>query len=160
MNNYIKSYISTLILFLIFFHSAIAKNNVKIATIGAVAPEFEKGTSPQKMVNNMIKFWKEQLEQVIPDHPDLIVLPEACDRPRGLDIKSQFTYFDIRKNQVQNYLSSVARANNCYIAFGTKRQTEDGSWRNSCIILDRSGKINGIYNKNFPTVGEMETGIK
>ena len=40
-----------------------------------------------------------------------------------------------------------------------KREEKDGSWRNSCIVLDREGKTAGIYDKNFPTIGEMESGI-
>ncbi len=149
-----------LFLFISFPFQTDAKNHVKIATIGAVTPQFEQGTSPQKMVDGMIEFWKRELAQVLPDQPDLIVLPEACDRPRGLETKQQFEYFDVRKNQVQDYFISVAKANNCYIAFGTKHKINDGSWRNSCIIIDRNGKINGIYNKNFPTIGEMEADIK
>jgi predicted amidohydrolase len=108
----------------------------------------------------MIGFWQDQLQQVLPDKPDLIVLPEACDRPRGLNMEEQIKYFEVRKNQVLNYFRSVAKKNQCYIAFGTKRQIEDGSWRNSCIILNREGEIEGIYNKNFPTIGELEAGIK
>jgi len=157
-----KKLIILISLFLIisFSFQADAKNHVKIATIGAAAPQFESGTSPQIMVDGMIKFWKRELAQVLPDQPDLIVLPEACDRPRGMAIKEQFEYFDVRKNQVQEYFASVAMANKCYVAFGTKRKVTDGSWRNSCIIIDRNGEIAGIFNKNFPTIGEMEAGIK
>ncbi len=152
--------IFSLLLVVAFPEKAGAKKLVKIATIGAAPPGFTKGTSPQKMVDGMLGFWKRELAQVLPDKPDLIVLPEACDRPRGLTLKEQFEYFEVRKNQVQDYFIAEAKANGCYIAFGTKRQVDDGSWRNSCIIIDRAGEICGIYNKNFPTVGEMEAGIK
>ncbi len=139
---------------------ASAARYVKIATIGARAPHFDVPASPQEMVDGMIEFWKTQLNQVLPDKPDLILLPEACDRPSGLDTKMQFEYFKVRKNQVADYLRKVAKENHCYIAFGTKRQVEDGSWRNSLIIIDRNGGTAGIYDKNFPTIGEMEAGIK
>jgi predicted amidohydrolase len=158
MKNFIS--ILSITLFISFTYPANAKNYVKIATIGAAAPQFEKGMAPQELVDNMIDFWENQLNQVLPDEPDLIVLPEACDRPRGLNIEEQFKYFEVRKNQVLDYFRSAAKDNQCYIAFGTKRQIEDGSWRNSCIILNRAGEIAGIYNKNFPTIGEMEAGIK
>ncbi len=148
------------ILFVVATNCVMAKNNVKIATIGAVNPQFAKETPPQEMVDGMINFWKNQLAQVLPDQPDLIVLPEACDRPKGLDQKSQFAYFAVRKNQVQDYFSAVAKANHCYIAFGTKRQVSDGSWRNSLVIIGRNGSVAGIYDKNFPTIGEMQAGIK
>ncbi len=139
---------------------AIAARYVKIATIGARAPQFDVPTSPQEMVDGMIEFWKNQLKQVLPDQPDLILLPEACDRPRGLDIKTQFEYFKVRKDQMKDFFRKVSKENHCYIAYGTKRQVEDGSWRNSLIIIGRDGQIAGIYEKNFPTIGEMEAGIK
>ena len=40
------------------------------------------------------------------------------------------------------------------------REENEGVLRNSCVILDRNGEIAGIYDKNFPTIGEMEKGIK
>ena len=152
--------ILSIVLFLLPTRQANAKRDVKIATIGATAPQFAQSTPLQTMVDGMIKFWKKELVQVLPDHPDLIVLPEACDRPKGLDMKTQLAYFAVRKNQMQDYLSSVAKANSCYIVYGTKWEVEDGSLRNSLFILDRKGEISGIYNKNFPTIGEMQAGIR
>jgi predicted amidohydrolase len=34
---------------------------------------------------------------VLPDKPDLIVLPEACDRPAGMSMEIQFRYFKAGK---------------------------------------------------------------
>lgn len=147
------------VLFLIPNH-VLGSNYVKIATIGAPSPHLDLDQEPQELVEQMIEFWGDELAPVLPDKPDLIVLPEACDRPAGMNTELQFRYFKARGDQLLEYLSSVAKENKCYIAFGTKHQVEDGSWRNSCIMLDREGKINGIYNKNFPTIGEMKAGIK
>lgn len=133
---------------------AMAERNVTVATIGNVPPSFQS-ENKQEMVNHVISFWEKELKQVYPDKPDLIVLPEFCDfSGEGEE------YLKVRKNQVLDYLSSAAKANHCYIAFGTKREDKDGLWRNSCVIIDRNGEIAGIYNKNFPTIGEMESGIK
>ncbi|MBK8881819.1 MAG: carbon-nitrogen hydrolase family protein [Bacteroidales bacterium] len=133
---------------------AMAERNVTVATIGNVPPSFQS-ENKQEMVNHVITFWEKELKQVYPDKPDLIVLPEFCDfSGEGEE------YLKVRKNQVLDYLSSAAKANHCYIAFGTKREDKDGLWRNSCVIIDRNGEIAGIYNKNFPTIGEMESGIK
>ena len=54
----------------------------------------------------------------------------------------------------------MAKANHCYLVFGTKWQQDDGTWRNSTICLDRNGVLSGIYHKNFPTIDEIENGIK
>ncbi len=153
-----KFILSIVLLFSITCQSH-AKKHVKIATIGAASPHLNLNQEPQELVNQMIEFWQNELNRVLPDKPDLIVLPEACDRPAGMTQETQFRYFVVRGNQLMHYFRSVAKENHCYIAFGMKRQMEDGSWRNSCILLDREGNTTGIYNKNYPTIGEMDYGI-
>ena len=131
-----------------------ASNRVKIVTIGGGLIEAGSERDYQKLVNRVIDNWKGEFSKVMIHKPDLIVLTEACERPRGLNIKEQFDYYRVRKNQIQDYFASVAKENSCYIAFGMKHEL-DGVWWNSCIILDRQGKVAGMYHKNFPTVGEM-----
>lgn len=152
--------ILSLVLMIFMISSANAKDNVKIATIGAIPHNLDVNQSPQKIVEDVIQFWSKQLDQVLPDQPDLIVLPEACDRPRGLGPEQVIEYYLVRKEQVLNYFRSVASENKCYVAFGTKHQLKNGSWRNSCFLLDREGNTAGVYNKNFPTIGEMKADIK
>ena len=135
------------------------KDFVKIATIGPQPLVVDAKTSPQRVVDKMIAFWSEQFSRVLPDRPDLIVVPEACDRPRGLDRKRLEEYYHVRKNQVRDYFAGVAADNTCYIVYSAIREMPDGSWRNSSIMLDRKGEIAGIYNKNHPTIGEMKNGI-
>lgn len=138
---------------------AMAARYVKIAVIGDI-PRISKNQDPQKMVAQVIAYWEKQFKQVLPSHPDLIVLTEACDRPAGLSREEQRAYFQLRKDQVRDYFSTVAKQNNCYIAFGTKRFDENGVFWNSTCVLDRAGNLAGIYNKNFPTISELESGIK
>ncbi len=149
------------ILLIVRYNDAQASNKVTIATIGGGGGLVKAGDNrePQKLVDQIIVYWQGQFDKVLPGHPDLILLTEACDRPGGLTTKEQFNYYKIRKDQVLDYFATVARANHCYIAFGMKRE-EKGTWWNSCVLLDREGKIAGIYNKNFPTTDEMDQGIK
>ena len=159
-----RCYCINILVILLFIGSTATKagNRITIATIGVfggTASEAEK-LQPQKSVDRMIAFWKGEIKMVLPSNPDLIVLTEACDRPQGLDEEQQFNYYRTRKNQVLDYFSSVAKANHCYLAFGMKREEEKGNWLNSCYLLDRNGKIAGIYNKSFPTIYEIEAGIK
>jgi hypothetical protein len=134
--------------------NSFAERYVTVATIGN-APAGFKSDNKQDLVDHVIAFWGKELKQVLPDKPDLIVLPEYCD----LSDEGE-EYLRVRKNQVIDYFSSVAKKNNCYIAFGMKREEKEGLWRNSCVVIDRKGGITGIYNKNFPTIMEMESGIK
>ncbi len=152
------------IILIAFFMSASAvtkaKKYVKIATIGAVSPNLDLNQPAQKLVEQMIEFWKNELAVVLPDQPDLIVLPEVCTRPTGMDAKTSKNYFEARGNQLTKYFASVAKENHCYIAFGAMRFDDNNYWRNSGILLDREGETVGIYDKNFPTIGAMERGTK
>ena len=146
--------VSASAIFILSTGIALAERHVTVATIGNVPSEL-KSENKQEIVNHVIAFWKKELKQVLPDKPDLIVLPEFCDLSgEGED------YLRVRKNQVLDYFSSVAKSNHCYIAFGMQREEKEGLWRNSCVVIDRNGGIAGIYNKNFPTIREMESGIK
>ena len=104
-----------------------AVKHVKVAVIGD-SPRIPKDQEPQKLVEEVIKFWKAQLNQVLAARPDLIVLPEVCDRPGGMSKEEEFNYYRVRKDQVKEYFASVARENNCYIAFGAKREDAHGNW--------------------------------
>ena len=147
-------FISAFAILILSSDIVVAERVVTVATIGNVPSEL-KSENKQEIVNHVIAFWEKELKQVLPDKPDLIVLPEFCDLSgEGED------YLRVRKNQVLDYFSSVAKDNHCYIAFGMKREEREGLWRNSCVVIDRNGGIAGIYNKNFPTIGEMESGIK
>lgn len=141
--------------------NAEASRFVKIATIGGRPSfSFNKSKGSQHSVDQMIAFWKNRINQVLPDQPDLILLPELCDIPAGLQPGEWREYLRVRNTRVTDQFSLIAKTNQCYIAFGTLLVDEEGNLRNSGVLLDRKGKIAGIYNKNFPTIGEIEDGIK
>ena len=145
--------------FLIQPASAGKKGFVTIATLGPSPITVSANTDPQQVVNKVIAYWKHHFSRVLPDKPDLIVVPEACDRPRGISPDKQKEYYRVRKNQVRDYFAQVARDNNCYIVYSAKRAAADGTWRNSSVLIDRKGEVVGIYNKNHPTIGENDGGI-
>ncbi len=132
------------------------KQIVKIAVIGHRAFDVDANTDPQQIVNRMIAFWKGRFSRVLPDNPDLIVVPEACDRPRGLPRDRQFAYYKVRGNQVRDFFAKTAREHSTYIVYSAVREMDDGTWRNSSCMIDRTGTIIGIYNKNHPTIGEID----
>ncbi|MCF7973118.1 MAG: carbon-nitrogen hydrolase family protein [Phycisphaerae bacterium] len=138
-----------------------AKNRgfVTIATLGPSPVTVSSNSEPQQVVNRVIEHWKSQFARVLPDKPDLIVVPEACDRPQGLSVEGLAQYFLTRKNQVRDYFAQVARENHCYVVYSAKRAVADGTWRNSSVMIDREGKVIGVYNKNHPTIGENDGGI-
>lgn len=135
------------------------KGYLKIATIGSGPATVAADTEPQKVVDKMIAHWRKKFAQVLPDQPDLIVVPEACDRPSSFSLEKQRQYYRVRKDQVQKFFAQVAKENNCYIVYSAHREMPDGTRRNSSVLIDRKGNIAGVYNKNHPTIGEMENGI-
>ena len=135
------------------------KSYVKIATIGSAPAPVDANTEPQKAVDKMISHWRGRLAQVLPDKPDLIVVPEACDRPSEFAAEKLQQYYKVRKDRIQKFFAQVARENNCYIVYSAYRETADGTLRNSSILIDRRGNVAGIYNKNHPTIEEIEKGV-
>jgi predicted amidohydrolase len=131
---------------------------VKIATIGCQPLKVAADTAPQKIVEEMIGHWRREFAQVLPDRPDLIVVPEACDRPSGISAEKLLEYYRVRKNQIRDFFAQTARENNCYVVYTAYRLMPDGTKRNSGVLIDRKGHIVGIYNKNHPTIGEIEGG--
>jgi hypothetical protein len=134
------------------------KGYITIATIGPKPISVAADTEPQKIVDKMIAHWKSRFAQVLPDSPDLIVVPEACDRPSGLSAEKLLEYYKVRKDQVQQLFARTARENNCYMVYSAYRIMPDGSQRNSSVLIDRKSNVVGIYNKNHPTIGEIEKG--
>ena len=155
-DHYIKIFILIAISALKIINAApaYAERFVNIATIGN-SPPVLKSENKQEVVDHVINFWDQELKQVLPGKPDLIVLPELCD----LSLEGE-DYLTVRKDQVLDFFATVATTNNCYIAFGMQRKDIHGYWHNSCVLIGRDGKISSIYDKNYPTIREMELGIK
>jgi predicted amidohydrolase len=127
---------------------------VTIGTIGAMPPTASPDTEDQTLIDNMIAFWRRQMEQVLPDRPDLIVLPEMCDRFRGFARDRNRQYFQARGERILDFFRETACANSCYLAYSSARESKDGTWRNSTLIIDRSGAVAGTYNKNHVVIEE------
>lgn len=127
---------------------------VRIATLGPRPLRVDANAEPQKIVERVIAHWKGRFAQVLPDKPDLIVVPEACDRPGGLSLEKRLAYYRVRKDQVRDYFAQVAKENHCYMVYSAAREMEDGTWRNSSVLIGRDGQIVGTYNKNHVVIEE------
>jgi len=96
------------------------------------------------------------IERVLPDKPDLIVLPEHCDKPI---CKSSLDYYQHQYTEVLERMCNIARENKTYIAFATLLKPDD-YYRNAIVMIDRKGEVMGSYHKMVPVIGEMEKGIR
>ncbi|MFH1566414.1 MAG: carbon-nitrogen hydrolase family protein [Gemmatimonadota bacterium] len=132
-------------------------NYVRISTIGAAAAGGNPGTG-QEAVDRMIDHWRARFERVLPDAPDLVLVPECCDRYPAHTMAERRAYYAYRGHQVGDYFACVARRNNCYVAYPAVRLLPDGTWRNSVELFDRDGISLGFYNKNYPVITENAEG--
>jgi hypothetical protein len=128
--------------------------NVKVSVIGTMPPDLPQGLEGQGRVDYMINFWRRHIEEVLPDKPDLIALPEMCDRFRAMSLPERWKYYEVRGDQILDYFREVARTNNCYFIYPTARPAENGTWRNAAVMIDRQGEVMGTYHKNHIVVTE------
>ena len=132
-------------------------NYIRISTIGAAAAGGNPGTG-QEAVDRMIAHWQGKFARVLPDEPDLILVPECCDRFPAHTMEERQEYYACRAHQVGDYFASVAGDHRCYVAYPAVRPMEDGSYRNSVELFDRDGASMGFYNKNYPVITENTEG--
>jgi len=113
----------------------------------------------EEVVQTVIRGWEKQLLQILPDHPDMIVLPECCDNPNrpGQTLEWLYDFYRFRGNRIADFFASVAKTNHCYITYSAMLEAADGTFRNAAVVMDRFGTICGVYHKNFLTISEKST---
>ena len=138
-------------------------NYVKVATFGFSPAKLTEKPEGMSIIDYEIQYLDSKIKPVLVEKPDLIVLPEYCDCPMDLPQEDKVKYYkEERLDKAFNYLSSVARENNCYIAYSTWVE-KDGYGRNALRMIDRQGNLLGEYYKNYmvksePTFYNCKTG--
>ena len=116
---------------------------------------------PEDWVQEMLVHLQKNLDYVLPDKPDLIVLPEACDRLPALPMDKRKEYYRHRGDRIRDFYRQVAKENHCYIAYSACRylpEEKELPFRNSTQIIGRDGGIVGIYDKNHLVPSELDSG--
>ena len=96
--------------------------NVKISLLGWPSHGAKFNGDYEAHVEQMIDYLKYQLRDVLPDKPDLIVVPEACDRFINFTMQERKEYYRVRGDKIRDFYSEVARENNCYIVTDYSKQ--------------------------------------
>jgi len=133
----------------------------KYMTVSAIGPKAvwaDPSLDNEKIIKLVTDHWKQQIELVLPDNPDLIVLHEACDRPENFSMERRLDYYDARGEIIRGEMAKIARDAKCHIAYCAAKKTADGSYRNMTEIIDREGNSAGTYNKNHLVPVEYEKG--
>lgn len=129
---------------------------VVISNVSCLPRKVDPQLSPADRVPIVIDHLRERIGQVLPDKPDLIVLPEVSDRAEGGPKDRELTqaYYRARGTRVLDMLRELAARQKCYIVYPHFREMPDGTWRNSACLIDRQGTVAGVYNKNHVTIDE------
>ena len=116
----------------------------------------------------MIKILKSNIDNVLPDKPDLIILPECCNRfnkksyPSSIAYRSDVKeYYKYLEDRMVSYMGEIAKNNNTNIAYSAVRyvpEDEKYHYRNSTVYIGRDASIKGIYDKNHLVVEENSIG--
>ena len=116
-----------------------------------------KGLWPEKTIEKRMKDVLNRMESVYGFEPDIIVLPETVHISWVDEIKTleQIAEDEATPGPVTSSMAEVAKRHNCYIVCPVITK-KDGLYYNSSILLNRQGKIDGIFHKVHPTTEEIE----
>lgn len=110
-----------------------------------------RGLWPERKIEQRIKDVFARMENVYAFEPDIICLPEIFQISW---VEQDVSLEEIAESEtvpgpVTSRVAEIARNQNCYIACPiiTKR---DGHFYNSSILINREGKIDGVYHKAHP----------
>jgi predicted amidohydrolase len=115
-----------------------------------------KGLWPVDTIQQRMKDVLERMESVYAFDPDIICLPEEVNLSW---VNESTTLQEVAEDEtspgpITTMLASIAKKQHCYITCPiiTKK---DGLFYDSTIMLNREGKIDGVFHKIHPTSTEI-----
>ncbi|MFW6597569.1 carbon-nitrogen hydrolase family protein [Propionibacteriaceae bacterium Y2011] len=140
--------------------STLTRREITVASVGNPPPRYPgPGHSEDALVATMMDFWRQQIEPVLLDAPDLVVLPELFDRYDECPLDVVVGLRPAMLAASREMLAEVAREHRCYVAPGWAVPDADGDWHNSASLLDRSGAEIARYDKLRLVPTEFEYGL-
>ena len=116
-----------------------------------------KGLWPEKTIAKRMKDIVQRMESVYAFQPDIICLPETMNISWVNEGKNIANIAEDENNPgpVTTMMAEIAKKQNCYITcpIVTKK---DGHFYNSSILINRQGKVDGVFHKIHPTISEIE----
>ena len=130
----------------------------RMVRICAVAHEMFNGKKDHTYAEN-VKTVERQIDEVGKTAPDIVVLTEYVFQTKAIPDNGEPVPLTCMDSPEVNMLRGKAKQYHCYIVCSIKEIDADGIKHNTGILIDREGKINGIYRKTHLTIGEREAGI-
>lgn len=115
-----------------------------------------KGLWPEQTIEKRIRDILERMESVFPFEPDVICLPETFQISWVNEMKTleEIAEDETVPGPVTSRIAEVAKRQNCYIICPVVTKKE-GRFYNSSLLLNRQGKIDGVYHKIHPVDTEI-----
>jgi len=104
------------------------------------------------------------IDEAALNRPDIILLTEGFmqNTPRTAKVDEKNAKAEPRSGEgpILSLLARKAREHKTYLIGSTWRKDPNGRGRyNTAFLVDRAGKVVWHYDKMFPTIGEMESGV-
>jgi len=131
---------------------------VTISTVGGPPCEVPPGTSDETAVDTILRWLEKNLDQVLPDNPDIIALTEDAAGPAGYSPGNNPDFYEKIERPVIDLLSGKAKKHKTNIIYAGYLR-EDSKLYNTQRLINRSGEVTAMYKKAFPTIGEVEMGV-
>jgi predicted amidohydrolase len=115
-----------------------------------------KGLWPTKTIGERMKDVLERMESVYSFEPDIICLPETVNISWVDEVKTleEVAEDESTPGPVTGMIAEMAHKHNCYIVCPVVTK-KDGLYYNSSVLVNRQGKIDGVFHKVRPTDTEI-----
>ena len=121
---------------------------VRLSAVSRLNLPPDDGCDMEQAVSRAIEYLDRALAPLLPEHPDLIALPEAFDRYPDFTPARKQAWLSFRRDRVRDHLMAWAREHRINIAYNYDPVYPDGTKRNQTVFISRTGSIDGFYNKN------------
>lgn len=133
-----------------------------ISVVSGQTPQISRPRVTDVELGQIIDYWTDRISRILPDRPDLVVLPEMFDRPvvsahpkaEQLPLEAKAEFAHTKGTRVRDALAEIAMANRTHVTYPSYRIAEDGTLRNSIEFLGRDGEVGAVYDKIVPTPSE------
>jgi predicted amidohydrolase len=130
--------------------------SVRVASISFMGAG--RASTPRETIERNLNALIRLMEKAYADEPDIICLPE-CSPMLGLSIEEMVKAAEEVPGRIFNEVASKAKDYGVYVICPMIEKKE-GYVYNSAILIDRGGEYVGSYHKMYPTIGEMNAGIR
>lgn len=135
--------------------------HLTVSSVSAYPFVADPSISHSRLLEELIGYWTTRIDVVLPDRPDLIVLPEHGDRPlahwsplKHFPIEQIAEFTEHKGDRLREALGEIAVANHTRIAYSGYRIDDDGWLRNSTQLIGPDATVLGSYDKNYLTIPE------